>query len=199
MPLHLLILIAGLTFFSVVHSLLAADSVREWVTHRLGWYPRSYRRAFNLLALALLAGTLVASQGDYPIVWRMHGYGRAALLAIQAVAVTGFILTFGSFNKREFIGLRDTPAPSADEHLRTGGMYRLCRHPLYFFTSLFFSAWPTMDLRWFVFAMWLWAYSYLGSIFEERKLVRIFGADYRAYQATHPRLLPLGARRFDRV
>ncbi len=33
-------------------------------------------------------------------------------------------------------------------------------------------------------------YFFVGSIFEERKLVREFGAAYRAYQQRVPRLLP---------
>jgi protein-S-isoprenylcysteine O-methyltransferase Ste14 len=33
-------------------------------------------------------------------------------------------------------------------------------------------------------------YFFIGSIFEERKLVREFGAAYRAYQQRVPRLMP---------
>jgi hypothetical protein len=77
---------------------------------------------------------------------------------------------------------------------QTDGLYARCRHPVYFFTALFFSAWPTMDLRALVIAIWLWAYSYVGSIFEERKLVTELGAAYVAYRERTPRLLPFGRR-----
>jgi len=111
-----------------------------------------------------------------------------------------------SFDAPEFLGLRlgreaglGSGAPPADPRTsvrapQTGGTYALCRHPLYLFTSAFFSAWPTMDLRWLVVAAWLWAYSYAGSFLEERKLVRTFGDAYVRYQATHWRLLPFGRR-----
>ena len=70
-------------------------------------------------------------------------------------------------------------------------MYRLCRHPLYFATCVLFSAWPTMDLRWLIVVIWLWLYAAVGSVFEERKLVAAFGDDYKRYQASRPRLLPI--------
>jgi len=190
---RLLVLVAGLVVFSVVHSVLAADRVREPATRLLGGHSSRYRVLYNLVAVALLAATLLLAGGEYPVVWRTRGVLRAVFLGIQAVALAGFLLTFRSFNLGGFLGLKEPPHGMGDR-LATEGMYGLCRHPLYFFTSLFFSAWPTMNLKWFIVAVWLWAYSYLGSIFEERKLLRTFGAPYARYRATHPRLMPLGRR-----
>ena len=110
-----------------------------------------------------------------------------------AVGVVGFVLTVRCFKLGEFLGLR-APGATGDGRFRVDGVYGLCRHPLYFFTSLFFSAWPTMDLRALVFAVWLWAYSFVGSIFEERKLVAELGEVYVAYRRRTPRILPLGRR-----
>jgi protein-S-isoprenylcysteine O-methyltransferase Ste14 len=194
---RLSILVAGLVLFSIVHSVLAAGWVREPAIRLLGGRTERYRVLYNLVALALLGATLLVTGGDYPLVWRTHGVLRATLLGVQALALAGFLLTVRSFNLREFAGVEAAPPGGMGGmggRLQTGGMYGLCRHPLYFFTSLFFSAWPTMNLKWLIFAVWLWAYSYLGSIFEERKLLRAFGAAYARYRATHARLLPLGWR-----
>jgi protein-S-isoprenylcysteine O-methyltransferase Ste14 len=190
---RLAILISGLVIFSAVHSLLAADRVREPATRLLG-APGRYRILYSLVAVVLLAGTLLLTRGDYPVVWRARGALRAVLLGVQAVALAGFFLTVRSFNLGGFLGIKDVPLVAPGDRLATGGVYGLCRHPLYFFTSLFFSAWPTMDIRWLTVAAWLWVYSYVGSIFEERKLLRTFGAPYARYRATHARLLPLGRR-----
>ncbi len=190
------LLAGGLVFFSLVHSVLATDSLREWGTQRLGGRPERYRVIYNLVTIFLLAGVLIAARGDYPLVWRARGLARSALIGVQVAAFVGFVLTVCRFDLGAFSGLGPAANRVPGERLDTGGVYALCRHPLYFFTSLFFSSWPTMDLRWFIFALWLWIYSVLGSIPEERKLVRIFGDAYRDYQATHHRLLPLGSRAF---
>ena len=56
-------------------------------------------------------------------------------------------------------GVRPVAAPGARTRLsgglQTGGAYALCRHPIYFFTALFFSAWPSMDEGKLVFAAWI--------------------------------------------
>ncbi|HWN80528.1 MAG TPA: hypothetical protein VNM87_00390, partial [Candidatus Udaeobacter sp.] len=142
----------------------------------------------------MLGGTLLATRGAYPIVWRATGWARIALMVVQGVAAIGFLLTVRSFKIGEFLGLR-APGATGDGRFRTDGVYGLCRHPLYFFVGLFFSAWPTMDLRALVVAVWLWVYAFVGSIFEERKLVAELGDVYVAYRRRTPRILPLGQRR----
>ncbi len=199
MALRMLGFVAGLIAFAVVHSVLAAPGVRRRGEALVG-SPVRYRSLYSLVAAGILAAVLLATRGSYPIVWRTQGAGRVALLAVQGVAVAGFLLTVRSFDVGRFLGLRAPRASSGGDRgfggeFRVHGPYGRCRHPLYFFTNLFFSAWPTMDLRWFTMALWLWGYAYVGSIFEERKLVAELGDAYREYQARMPRFLPLGPRR----
>jgi protein-S-isoprenylcysteine O-methyltransferase Ste14 len=187
---RLIVLAAGLVLFSVSHSVLAAVRVRRRGERRLG-SARAYRLAYSLAAVALLAATLVGTRGPWPVVWRAEGAARVALVGLQALAVAGIVVTVRGFDLGAFLGLRGDPARRAAP-LQTGGAYRLCRHPLYFFTATLFSAWPTMDLRWLVVALWLWVYAAVGAVFEERKLLATFGDEYRRYRGTHWRLLPLG-------
>jgi protein-S-isoprenylcysteine O-methyltransferase Ste14 len=197
MAVRLLGLVAGLVTFAVVHSVLAAPRVRERGEALLG-SPVRYRFLYSVVAAVLLTAVLVATRGSYPIVWEAHGLVRAALLAVQGIAVIGFILTVRSFAVRPFLGLRarsTAGGAGVAPEFRVHGPYARCRHPLYFFTNLFFSAWPVMDLRWLIVALWLWGYAYVGSILEERKLVQELGDAYRAYQVRMPRFLPLGPRR----
>jgi protein-S-isoprenylcysteine O-methyltransferase Ste14 len=191
-PAKLVILGVGLAAFAIMHSVLAGVRVRRAGEVWAGGAQR-YRLLYTLLTIALLVVIYLATRGAWPIVWRATGAARIVLLLVQGIGVVGFVLTVGSFKLGEFLGLR-APGATGDGRFRTDGVYALCRHPLYFFTSLFFSAWPTMDLRAFLFAIWLWAYSFVGSIFEERKLVAELGEVYVAYQKRTPRLLPLGRR-----
>ena len=198
MGLRMLGLVAGLVAFAVVHSVLAAPGVRQRGEALVG-SPVRYRFLYSAIAVILLTAVLLATRGTYPIVWRTHGAGRAALIAVQCIAVIGFFATVRSFDVGSFLGLRARACRTGvglgvGSDFRVDGLYGRCRHPLYFFTNLFFSAWPTMDLRWLVLALWLWGYAYVGSLVEERKLVAELGDAYRDYQARMPRFLPLGPR-----
>jgi hypothetical protein len=75
--------------------------------------------------------------------------------------------------------------------LKIEGPYKVVRHPLYLFTIIFLIFRPTMDLFYFVFLIFLIAYFYIGSFYEERKLVSVFGDQYRKYQNSVPRLFPI--------
>jgi hypothetical protein len=75
--------------------------------------------------------------------------------------------------------------------LKIEGPYKVVRHPLYLFTIIFLILRPTMDLFYLVFLISLIAYFYIGSFYEEKKLVSVFGDQYREYQKSVPRLFPL--------
>ena len=75
--------------------------------------------------------------------------------------------------------------------LKIEGPYKVVRHPLYLFTIIFLILRPTMDLFYLVFLISLIVYFYIGSFYEEKKLVSVFGNQYREYQKSVPRLFPL--------
>jgi methanethiol S-methyltransferase len=77
--------------------------------------------------------------------------------------------------------------------LKIAGPYKVVRHPLYLFTIIFLILRPTMDLFYLVFLIFLIAYFYIGSFYEEKKLVSAFGDQYRKYQKSVPRLFPIGS------
>jgi len=175
-----------LLLFSLVHTSLAHDALRGRVQRLLRLDAGQYRLVYNLVSALLLTAALLASRGEYPVLWRTTGGLRWLLYGIQAAALVGFVAALRTFDLHSFAGLRHAePAVPT-----TTGVFRICRHPLYLFTCVCFSAWPTMDLRMLIVAVWLWIYAWVGSIFEERKLVAQFGDAYREYQRCHPRLLP---------
>ena len=193
MTARLLLLVAGLVLFALLHSLLAAERVRVRLAPLAG--PRAYRLAYNLLAIAWLCGLAVLTRGEWPVVWDARGVVRLVLHGTQIAAGVLLVATARSFDLGHFAGIRQLRGETRERGgMRRDGPYRLCRHPLYLATCVLFSAQPTMDLRWLITSAWLWIYSAAGSVIEERKLVAAFGAEYRRYQATHRRLLPLPAR-----
>ena len=180
---HLIYAVAWLSF-GVFHSILAADSVKARLP-----FQRSYRLVYNGFALVHFVG----------VIWcgRMILGSPAALhlsdtdrLAGDAVSVAGIAVIFAAlagYDRRQFLGtaqLADSSTPP-DEPLRTGGLHRYVRHPLY--SGLFLLVWGQAQTE-FGFATALWASVYLiiGSIFEERRLVHRYGQEYDAYRRRVP-------------
>jgi protein-S-isoprenylcysteine O-methyltransferase Ste14 len=96
-----------------------------------------------------------------------------------------------------FIGLRQLARlvrgqaePRDPPVLRTDGLHAWVRHPLYFFSLVVVWLLPVMTPNLFALNLGITLYFWIGSIFEERKLVREFGEAYRAHQARVPRLFP---------
>lgn len=186
---QLLALIIGLLLYAVLHSLLVAPGIR----HRLEKLvpSRAYRLLYNVVATVLLALLWLATDTAFPVLWNLHGIPALLLRLLQGAAAVLFLLALRSIDLWHFLGLRQLlGAPPEEARLVTHGAYTLCRHPTYLSVCVFFSAWPRMDLRWLVVAIWLWLYCLVGSIFEERRLEAQFGQAYRSYRAAHPRLLP---------
>jgi steroid 5-alpha reductase family enzyme len=144
------------------------------------------------------------------------------ILIPQFLALGGIIWTLKYFSGSEFLGLTqikrwiasrsnsggssfenfaspsvpEANAPDEKLTLRIEGPYKVVRHPLYLFTILFLMLRPTMDLFYLVFLIFLIVYFYIGSFYEERKLVSLFGDQYRKYQSSVPRLFGLRVKTF---
>jgi protein-S-isoprenylcysteine O-methyltransferase Ste14 len=121
-----------------------------------------------------------------PSPWRWLMVG-GQLLALAALAVT--LLQTGLFH---FLGLAQVVAarPAESGTLNTSGFYAWVRHPLYSFSLLFLWLTPVMTTNLLTTTLLFTLYFYLGSIFEERRLVAEFGSTYQDYQQRVPRLLP---------
>ena len=119
------------------------------------------------------------------------------IYAGHAVQLTGFIiiaLAILSYDMGRFIGITqifkaEKVSASLNEPLQQNGLNRWVRHPLY--TGAFFVLWGGAAS---VLDVWTAAlgtlYLVIGSRFEERKLLRIYGNAYRIYQRDVPRYFP---------
>ena len=113
------------------------------------------------------------------------------LLGCGGVVVLG---AFRHYRSAEFLGLDQLRANGIPEHaaLNTSGWNARVRHPLYFGTLLALVGGLLVScmLEHCVFVGISIAYLYVGATLEERKLVKAFGDEYRAYQREVPMLIP---------
>jgi protein-S-isoprenylcysteine O-methyltransferase Ste14 len=140
---------------------------------------------FLLLAVVLLA------PGDEA--WTMPGSLRSAL---RVVAVAGLApMAVGAMTLGR--GLTAAPLPNAHAQLRTGGLYRLVRHPIYSGLLLWSLAWAAASGRLVavVAAAALVGLINVKARWEEHRLAERFPA-YPAYAAGTPRFLPCSRPRW---
>ncbi len=189
------ILTTYFVLFGLLHSWLASLTVKRHVHTRLGSPARrGYRLLYNLIAtvtllpfFALQAGLPNPQLYVVPAPWR---WLMVAGQLIAALAAAGTLWQTGLFH---FLGLSQLtdPQPTENTPLNRRGFYRWVRHPLYFFGLLFIWLSPIMYLNQLIGYVLFSLYFYIGSIYEERKLVAEFGETYRRYQQEVPRLIPL--------
>ena len=190
--------LALILLFGVVHSVMARPAFKRVWTRII---PPAAERATYVLQSSLLLGLIIWQWQPIPaIVWQVEGtaalilYGASALGATLVVTAT-FLL--GHF---EFVGLsqawhhlRGTPRPPAT--FRTPMLYRIVRHPLQFGLLVMMVATPVMTLGHLIFVAALAVYIAIGLRFEERALLREFGAEYANYQRDVPMVIPNPFRR----
>lgn len=198
MLLSVLVLSLFFIIYAVVHSLLASLTVKNWLRRAIGpSVDRWYRLFYNVMAVVtflplfpLLA--LLPDQTLYilPPPWRW------LMLAGQLLALTGLGLAFLQTDPLHFLGLSQLwpQQPTENGQLVVNGFYHWVRHPLYFFSILFLWLTPVLTVNLLVTYLLMTLYFYVGSVYEERRLLKEFGQAYREYQRCVPRLIPWPGR-----
>lgn len=192
-----------IVLFGLPHSLMARQGFKRWWTRIV---PPAAERSTFMLQAGLLAILLIWQWRAIPItIWRVEDpLARGVIWAVYVIGwVIAFIATF-LINHFELAGLQQVyahlrgqtpPSPS----FRTPLFYRVVRHPMQLGVMMALWAAPHMTVGRLVFALGMSVYILIGLHFEERDLVRDFGDDYRAYQRTVPKLIPLSRARNTQV
>lgn len=186
--------------FAFSHTWLASPKIKKNFAERMGSKIAFYRLFYNLSSLLLFAFFYFVAPKPDIIVYDLHYPFDIITFALQFLSFIGLMWAVKGTDLKEFIGYAqvqrylngDYNISDLDEKqiFRKGGAFKLVRHPIYFFSILFLGLRPTMDLFYFVMFICIVAYFYVGSFYEEKKLVEIFGEEYKRYQQTVPRLIP---------
>ena len=182
-----------IALFGVVHSVMARPAFKRVWTRIV---PPAAERATYVLQSTLLLGLIIWQWQPIPtVIWQVDGPAAWGFYAASAFgALTILIATF-LLGHLEFVGLsqawhnlRGTPEKSAT--FRTPFLYRVVRHPLQLGLLILMVATPVMTLGHLIFVATMAVYIAIGLRFEERSLLREFGAAYAAYQRDVPMLIP---------
>jgi methanethiol S-methyltransferase len=172
------------TVFALHHSAFARPAVKNRLAAMLSVpLERSiYTWVASLLFLVVCAGwRRVPGQ-----LYQLSGPAAVAGYAIQLIAILLTARSSARLDALDLAGVRPflSTSTGGSEHvpLVTTGLYEFVRHPLYFAWTLFVFAAPQMTMTRLAFAMLSTAYLAIAIPFEERALVRVFGARYREYQ-----------------
>ena len=193
-------IVGGWTAFAVFHSVTVSEGYERIARRAMG--DRAFAAGHRLLFTAYTAAAFVIlvlylrSVADTPL-FVVEGWPRLLCRAVQIGGVAFLLWTPWDF--REFVGLRQwrrrndpAPPPGRADRLFTGKAYGVVRHPLYLGISAILAASPVQTRNTAVSTAMAILYFYVGTFFEERRLVRAFGDAYRAYRERVPRFLPLG-------
>jgi len=186
--------------FAVSHSILASHKFKQKLTTILGSRIAFYRMFYNVSSILFFLFIYnVSPKPDY-IIYDLSFPFDILIVVVQIISGIILLWTSKYINMREFLGITQIKrfmegtysTADLDEklELRIEGPFKYSRHPIYLFSSIFLILRPTMDFFYLIFLINMLLYFYIGSYFEEKKLVTIFGDTYRQYQKDVPKIFP---------
>jgi protein-S-isoprenylcysteine O-methyltransferase Ste14 len=181
--------------FAVQHTVMARPSFKRWWTQ---YVPKPVERStFVLASSAVLAMTFWLWQPIPGAVWNVEN--PAGWWTLQGLFALGWFLVFYSsflINHFDLFGLRQvflyfrsksyTPVP-----VKVVSLYKLVRNPLMLGFLIAMWAAPVMTAGHLLFTISMTVYILIGIQFEERTLAKELGAEYAAYRARTPMLIPV--------
>ena len=186
--------------FGLIHTILASKTLKEYFQKKHGSKIAFYRLGYNLISIVLFLFIWdLSPHPDYVLYDFPYPYD-IVIFVLQTFSLIGIIWAASVVELNEFIGIAQIQRyflgiyneKELDEkstfHVR--GAYRLSRHPIYFFFILFLGLRSTMDLFYITTYFCFVGYFYLGSIFEEKKLLEKYGSKYALYQQIVSRIIP---------
>lgn len=192
---HLLLFLHWAAYFTA-HSLLASDAFKARVQRTFPGSRRYYRVAYNVLSvgwLGILLLDLARRPADYLFRTCFWSTALGGMLAVSGGVL--LLAALWQYDLREFLGFQqlDKKVGAPEQPvLQTGGLNAYVRHPIYSGTLLFLTgAWLIFPTGYFLAAVAsVFLYVPAGIYFEEKKLLRQFGAAYADYQKRVKRLIP---------
>jgi len=199
---QLTIVVLGFVLFGFIHSLLANTAVKRWFFERKPYLKAGYRLIYNAVAFITLALWYFLAPFPEGIFYSVPVPWNILFRILQLLGIAGFLLSLKQIDNRQFLGIRqlsdylnegklpDRLDEYGEQELVVNGLYKYARHPLYTASIMILAFNPVMSYKLCIITILFSLYFYIGSIYEERNLVDIYGQKYRDYQQNVPRFIP---------
>ena len=198
--LNVFVIILLFTLFAFSHSFLASNKIKKALAEKIGEKIAFYRLFYNLSSLIFFMAFYVTAPKPDVIVYDLQFPYDIITFVFQVLSLIGLIWAARLTDLKEFVGVGQIERylngaymiDDLDEKqiLNTNGAFKFVRHPVYLFFILFLGLRPTMSLFYLIMYICIIFYFYIGSVYEERKLIEKFGDKYREYQKHVPRIIP---------
>jgi protein-S-isoprenylcysteine O-methyltransferase Ste14 len=189
-------------FFGFVHSITISHFFKETLIKFTGkiFETYFYRIIYNLISLVIYLN----------IVYFVKNSTETFLLPppliyiFTIISLTGFLIAVIAFFQTdvlEFLGIkqvwrfftkgkRKSKKLFGYDKLVANGMFQFVRHPMYFGVSLVFLFNPYISTLTLTDRICAVSYLIIGSFFEEKRMLMVFGIQYKLYKESVPRFLP---------
>ena len=186
------------TLYAIPHSFLANSWVKRKAHIKLGkGSDRLYRFVYNIIA-AITFIPVLAMPAVFPgvVLYRFNWPWLLITTTLQLLGAAIILVGMLQTDVWHFLGIRQlmNTENTSESRFVERGLYRYMRHPLYTGGLLLIWFLPLMTTSLLAFNLAATLYLYIGSIFEERRLIAEFGEQYRNYQRQVPRFIPRPGR-----
>lgn len=180
-----LINIGLILFFGLQHSVMARPAFKAWSKKYLN---PALERSNYVLGSGLAIMVVVLFWQPLPsLVWQASGNVAAVLWGLFAFGWLYMLAATFAINHFDLFGLRQAwfaakgqePAPIT---FKENWMYRFSRHPIMLGVMIGTWALPTMTVTSLMLAVGMSLYIAVGVYFEERDLIKQWGAQYTEYR-----------------
>lgn len=185
--------------FGFQHSVMARERFKKWIK---GFVPKAAERSIYVLASSLLFILLFWQWRPINItVWSVENvtlqyliYGLFALGWVLLLISTFLINHFELFGLQQiYMNLRNKPMKYPE--FQMPWLYRIVRHPMMIGVIIAVWATPNMTVGHLTFSILMTGYILIGTIYEERDLMKNFGGKYIMYRNSVPKIIPFGKKK----
>ncbi|TGL63754.1 isoprenylcysteine carboxylmethyltransferase family protein [Leptospira sarikeiensis] len=189
--------IALVLFFGVPHSVMARAGFKNFCRKII---PLPIERSFYVLITSITLIVLSCLWQPIDIeIWNIqNNFGIYLIHVIFSIGLFLAVLSSFLIDHFELFGLKQAwsflkKSESHSTEFSTPSLYKLVRHPMMF--GILLALWSTtfMKADHLILSIGMTLYIIIGTFYEERDLIKMFGEKYLNYKRAVPMLLPFFA------